>query len=122
MKNRIDRLNSLLKEVISEVITREVRNPRVNTLITVTNVEVSKDLHHARVFISVIGSEQEKEQTIAALQSAAGFIGVSASKKVTLRYFPQLSFKLDTSAEKQGRIDELLEKIHEEREQRNTGP
>jgi ribosome-binding factor A len=118
MKNRIDRLNSLLKEVISEVITREVRNPRVNTLITVTKVEVSKDLHHARVFISVIGTDQEKQETISALQSASGFIGVSSAKKVTLRYFPQLTFKLDSSVEQQGRIDELLEKIHEERKHR----
>ncbi len=120
MKNRIERLNSLLKEVISEVITREVRNPRVNTLITVTKVEVSKDLHHARVFISVIGTDQEKKETINALQSASGFIGVSSSKKVTLRYFPQLTFKLDFSVEQQGRIDELLEKIHEERKHRSN--
>lgn len=122
MKNRIDRLNSLLKEVISEVIMREVRNPRVNSLVTVTKVEVSKDLHHARVFISVIGTDQDKQETINALQSASGFIGVSAAKKVTLRYFPQLTFKLDSTVEQQGRIDELLEKIHEEQKHRSNNP
>ena len=120
MKNRVDRLNSLLKQVISEVITREVRNPRVNALITITKVETSKDLHHARVFISVIGNTQEKQQTIDALQSAAGFIAISASKKVTLRYFPELAFKLDTTVEQQHRIDELLERIHEEQKHRTS--
>lgn len=117
--NRTDRLNSLLKEVISEVITREVRNPKVNVLITVTKVEISKDLQHARVFISVIGTAQEKNSTLKALESAAGFIGISAAKKVTMRYFPQLTFKLDMSVEKQGRIDELLSKIHDEQQHRS---
>ncbi|MCE2982787.1 MAG: ribosome-binding factor A, partial [Parachlamydia sp.] len=55
---RTDRLNSLLKEVISEVIKREVRNPHVTDLVTVTRVQITKDLRHAKVFISVIGSEQ----------------------------------------------------------------
>ncbi|MEN9343596.1 MAG: ribosome-binding factor [Chlamydiota bacterium] len=115
---RIPRINSLLKEVISEVILREVRNPLVHSLITVTQVEVSGDLHHAKVHISVIGTDKEKKETIQALQSAAGFIAVHAAKKVVLRYFPALTFKLDTSVEKQIRIDSLLDKIQEERNMR----
>lgn len=115
---RIPRINSLLKEVISEVILREVRNPLVHSLITVTQVEVSGDLHHAKVHISVIGTDKEKKETIQALQSAAGFIAVHAAKKVVLRYFPALTFKLDTSVEKQIRIDSLLDKIKEERNMR----
>lgn len=119
MNKRISRVNSLLKEVISEVIKRDVRNPRVNTLITITNVEISNDLHHARVFISVIGTEIDKKETLIALESAAGFISVQASKKVTLRYFPQLTFKLDASVDAHGRIDCLLEQIHNEQQSRN---
>lgn len=118
-KNRIQRLNSLLKEVISEVVRNDVRNPKVPTLITITQVDISNDLHHAKVYISVIGTQAEKEQTIEALQSAAGFISVQASKKVVLRYFPTLTFKLDNSVEQQFRIDSLLGKIHEEQ---NTRP
>ena len=83
---RIKRLNSLLKEVISEVILKEVRNPDVSSLVTVTDVDISADLHYATVSISVIGDEKDKEKTLKALQSAAGFIGVQASKKVVLRY------------------------------------
>lgn len=119
-KNRIDRLNSLLKEVISEVITKEVRDPRVAPLLTVTGVDISKDLHYAKVFVSVIGSPLEKEQTIEALQSAAGFIAVNSSKKVVMRYFPALTFKLDSSVDHQMRISSLLEKIHEEEKSRKS--
>jgi ribosome-binding factor A len=118
VKNRIARLNSLLKEVISEVIMRDVKNPGVNTLITVTQVSVTKDLHHATVSISVIGSQEEKDKTLEALESAAGFIAVQASKKVVLRYFPNLSFKLDTSVDQHMRIDALLGQIHDEQKSR----
>ncbi len=118
MKKRTDRLNSLLKEVISEVITRDVRNPHVATLLTVTRVDISTDLHYAKVYISVIGTQAEKEETLAALQSGAGFIAVQASKKVVMRYFPELTFKLDNSVEQQMRIDALIEQIHHEQKSR----
>ena len=115
---RTDRLNSLLKEVISEVIKRDVRNPHVTELVTVTRVNISKDLRHAKVFISVIGTEQDKIETINALNSAAGFIAVQSSQKVVMRYFPELTFRLDDSVEKHMRIEELLSKISQERETR----
>jgi ribosome-binding factor A len=115
---RTDRLNSLLKEVISEVIKREVRNPHVNELVTVTRVQISKDLHYAKVYISVIGTEQDKAETLDALKSAAGFIAVQSSQKVVMRYFPELTFKLDDSVDKHMRIEELLGEISKERETR----
>lgn len=119
-KQRVDRLNSLLKEVISEVIHRDVRNPHLAKFITVTRVAISKDLHHAKVFISVIGTDQERADSIEALQSAAGFIAVNASKKVVMRYFPELQFKLDDSVDKHMRIETLLGEIAAERESRET--
>ncbi len=118
MTKRIDKVNSLLKEVISEVISRDVRNPRVNTFVTVLGVNIAKDLHNATVYISVIGSDKEKQETLAALQSAAGFISVHASKKVTLRYFPTLTFSLDSSIEEHLKIHEILGKIHDEQQSR----
>jgi len=102
------------------VISREVRDPRVAPLFTITSVDISKDLHYAKVYVSVIGSDLEKEQTIEALQTAAGFIAVTASKKVVMRYFPALTFKLDISVDHQIRINTLLEKIHEEEKSRKT--
>lgn len=117
--NRTDKLNSLLKQVIDEVIRRDVRNPHINELMSVTNVDITKDLHHAKVFISVIGTSEVKEQTLQALQSAAGFIAVQASKKVVMRYFPSLTFKIDDSVDKQMRIDALLSEIQKERDTRS---
>lgn len=117
-KQRTDRLNSLLKEVISEVIRRDVKNPHVSELVTVTRVDITKDLHHAKVYISVIGTPEQKNETLHALSSASGFIAVNASKKVVMRYFPELVFKLDDSVDKQMRIQELLGEIATEREQR----
>ena len=119
MTKRIKRLNSLLKEVISEVIRDDVRNPQVSKLTTVTEVDISKDLQHAKVYISVIGTEQERTTTIEALESASGFIGVYASKKVVMRHFPTLTFRLDTSVDKQMKIDMILRKIYEEKEHRH---
>lgn len=121
MVQRTDRLNSLLKEVISEVVQRDVRNPHVNHLLSITRVEITKDLHHAKVYISVIGTQEQKEETIKALQSAAGFIAVNSSKKVTMRYFPELTFKLDDSVDKHMKIDSLLNEISIERELREKG-
>lgn len=117
-KERVNRLNSLLKEVISEVIKRDVKNPNVNELVTVTRVEITKDLRYAKVYISVIGSETEKAQTLAALNSAAGFIAVNSSKKIVIRYFPALTFKLDDSVQKHMRIEALLKEITEESKNR----
>ncbi|NGX50686.1 MAG: Ribosome-binding factor A [Chlamydiae bacterium] len=120
MTKRTKRLNSLLKEVISEVIRDSVRNPLVSKFTTVTDVEITKDLHHAKVYISVIGTDQERKDTVDALETAAGFISVNASKKVVMRIFPTLTFRADNSVDKQMKIDSLLKKIHVEEESRNS--
>lgn len=119
-KRRTDRLNSLLKEVISEVIRRDVRNPHLPELITVTRVDVSKDLRYAKVYISVIGPAEDKERAIAALTSAAGFVAANSSKKMSLRYFPDLTFLLDDSVSQHLRIESLLSDINDEQKRRAT--
>ncbi len=118
LKKRTDRLNSLLKEVISDVIRKDVRNPLVNELVTVVRVDITKDLHYAKVYISVIGNDAQKTQTVNALQSAAGFIAVQASRQVVMRYFPALTFKLDDSVDKHIKIEELLNSIQKEQKSR----
>ena len=119
-KQRLDRVNSLLKEVIFEVIQKDVRNPHINTFVTVTKVETSADLHHAKVYVSLIATDPEKERVLHALQTAAGFIAVHASHKVQLRYFPQLIFKLDTSADEHMKIEKILNQIEVERRSRDV--
>ena len=113
---RIERINSLLKEVISSIIRKEVKNPHIPDLLTITEVRVTKDLHYAKVFVSLIGGDKKK--AIEALQSAAGFIAVKASKEVVLRYFPELTFVLDDSVEKRMQIESVIDEIRNERESR----
>lgn len=115
---RAARLNSLLKEVISEVIRDDVRNPKVSEFLTITNVEITKDLQFAKVFISIIGTEESRQETLKALKSAAKYIGFTASKKVVLRHFPKLSFYLDDSVENYSRVENILKRIQDEKEQR----
>jgi len=120
MTKRTKRLNSLLREVISEVVREDVNNPKVSQFVTITEVDITNDLHYAKVYIGVIGEESEKQETLEALQSASGFISVLASKKVVMRHFPQLTFKLDDSVEKHMRIESVLQKIEREREDQDS--
>lgn len=108
---RIHRLNSLLKEVVSEVILRDLNNPNLVSLISVTQVDISPDLHNAKVYISMLGNDQEKNKTLKALNDSAPYIAVCASKKITIRYFPRLEFFIDNSLDQQMKIDALLQKI-----------
>jgi ribosome-binding factor A len=119
---RTDRLNSLLREVISEVIMKDAHNPRITALVTVKKVIITKDLHHAKVYVSFIGPKEEQEKSLQALQSAAGFISVQASKKVVMLYFPTLTFYLDNTLEEELKIHSLLETIREEHRSRPKDP
>jgi ribosome-binding factor A len=118
MNRRIQRLNSLLKQVISSVIRKEVKNPHLPKLITITHVEVTKDLRHAKVYVSVIGEEKRKKEALQALQSASGFIAIHASKEIVMRYFPELTFILDDTVDKQEHIEALIDQIERERKAR----
>jgi ribosome-binding factor A len=118
MTRRTDRINSLLKQVISDVIRDQVKNPHLPRFVTITHVETTSDLHHAKVYVSVIGDDRAKKEAILTLQSAAGFIGVHASKEVTMRYFPELMFVIDDTVDKQMRIDSVIQDIEKERKSR----
>ncbi len=119
MKQRTDRLNSLLKEVLSEVIRGEVKNPHISEHAAITSVSITKDLRHAKVYVSVIGTSLQKQDTILGLEASARFIAHAASKKVVLRYFPALEFILDEGVDQHMRIEELLQEISEERGERD---
>ena len=115
---RLKRVSSLLKEVISEVIQKELYDPNLRSIFSITSVDIAPDLHTAKVFVGILGKKEEKQKTLQILQDAAGFISMHASKKVTIRYFPTLTFLLDTSLEKHIKIEKILHVIHEEQEKR----
>ncbi len=119
MTKRTVRLNSLLKEVISEVIHRDLHHvPHVNEFITITAVDITSDLSYAKVFVSVIGDQKQKKLAVQALQEKAGTIARMSSKKVVMRHFPELTFEIDSGLEKQLHMEEVFSKLSQEREKR----
>lgn len=109
---RIQRINSLLKEVISEVIRHELKHYELPELFTITNVDTSKDLQYAKVFVSLInGNEEEKVFLVEELQKCSAVIARMARKKVVMRYFPNLTFKIDNTLDEYMKINDLLEGV-----------
>ena len=103
----------LLHEEISRIIQRETKDPRLG-FVTITGVEVSPDLRQARVYVSVLGDDAEAKSALAGLASATRYFRSLLRASLSLRYIPDLSFKLDTSLEQGLRIDALLDRIKEE--------
>ena len=112
---RPEQMAETLRQVITETLAREVRDPRVG-FVTVTTVLVSNDLSHARILVSVPGEEGEKTRAIEGLQSAAGFLRSRAARTLTTRTVPELHFELDRGLEHAVRINELLNSIRREDE------
>ena len=111
-KRRIQIINSLLKEVISDVIRLDLKHYHLPDLLTITNVDTSRDLQCAKVFVSLInGSEEEKTFLIDELQKCSGVIARMSSKKVVMRYFPVLTFKIDETLDQYMKINDLLEGV-----------
>lgn len=115
MSLRLQRVRELLKEEISHILLREMKDPRLGFL-TVTDVEVSADLRHARVYVSVLGSKEEGQATMEALENAAGFVRRTLGERVRLRYIPELVFVYDPTAEKAARLERLLASIRSSKE------
>src|SRR5215472_14954401 len=113
---RIDRIEEQLRIELSEIIEREIHDPRVD-LTTVTAVKVSADLRHGHVYVTVLGDDAQRKKALEGLRSAASFVRRSLSKRLHhMRRIPELSFDYDESVEKGIRIEELLDQIkHEEK-------
>ena len=107
---RIDRINQLIKEEISGLLQRELKDPRLG-FVTVTEVEVAKDLRTAKVFVSVFGTEQEWRSSLEALESAKGFIRNWLRQHLTLRIIPTLTFHADRSMAHAATIQSLLAEL-----------
>lgn len=112
---RQKRINELLKEELGTLLLREARDPRLAG-VTVTGVEVSPDLSHARVYISLMGDEAEKTEALSALEHASGFLRHELADRLELRRVPALAFHFDASLERGQRILNILHQIEEERD------
>ncbi|MDR3592199.1 MAG: 30S ribosome-binding factor RbfA [Negativicutes bacterium] len=110
---RAEKVQEFIKQELSKVILTELKDPRIG-FITVTKVEVTGDLRSAKVFISLMGSDEEKAATWQALQRAVGFLRTEIGRRINLRFAPELSLHLDETLEYSARIQELLTKIKAE--------
>ena len=114
VSRRIERLNSMIRRDVSELLRYEVKDPRVSGVVSVTRVNTSNDVQHARVYVSVYGTLREKEDTIAALQSAAGFIRRQLRGRLETRHVPVLKFVLDDTLTEGNQMLELLDSLADE--------
>ncbi len=113
MTRRTERINDQLREEISDLIRRELKDPRIGGLITITEVDVAPDLSHGKVFVSVMGTEEERRSTLRALDAASHFLQRELRRRLTIRRMPELEFVRDDSLEHGARILNLIDKTRE---------
>jgi len=112
MAHRIERVNSLIRQEIGELLQRQVKDPRLGNLVAITNVSTSSDLRHAKVFVSRIGSKEKKQETLSVLAAASGFFRNELAKRLRLRHIPELSFQWDDSIERGDYLLQLIDKVN----------
>jgi len=110
MGNRQRRLGQLFKQEISELLLREIKDPRI-AFVSITSVEVAADLRHAKVLVSVLGTERERKSTVAGLRSAASFIRRELGSRLRLKYIPEIEIVYDDSIEEGSRILALIDSV-----------
>jgi ribosome-binding factor A len=108
---RSERLGELILAEIYDLITREIKDPRIG-FVTFTRVEMSNDLRHAKVFVSIIGAELEKARTLQGLSSATGYIRRRLGRALHLRYTPEIAFLVDESLAHGAKIAQILRQLH----------
>ena len=120
--SRMRRVNEVMREVIGAAISTDLQDPRIG-FVTVTSVETSPDLRHAVVHVSVLGSEEEREQTLAALTSAHGVLQTAINSELRLKRTPALTFSYDDSIERAARLTEIIDElpVHEDEDENEDG-
>ncbi|WP_240375355.1 30S ribosome-binding factor RbfA [Bacillus piscicola] len=110
---RAERVGEQIKKELADIFTREMKDPRIQ-FVTVTDVEVTGDLQQANVFVTILGEEEDRKETFAALEKARGFIRKEIGNRVQLRKTPEIFFHFDQSIEYGNRIETLLKEINNE--------
>ncbi|MCF8720236.1 30S ribosome-binding factor RbfA [Nitrospina gracilis] len=110
---RSERVQELLLEELSKMVQHELKDPRIG-FVTLTRIALSDNLKHAKVFVSILGTDQVREEGLKGLNSAKGFLRSQLGKRLYLKAIPELDFKLDTSGDQVDRITQLLRQIHKD--------
>jgi ribosome-binding factor A len=109
--DRISKLSEQMKKEISSIIQNEIKDPRVPMLTSVVDVDVTKDLRYAKVYVSIFGDEEVKTKCIAGLKSAAGYVRKEVGSRMNIRYIPELVFEVDRSIEYGMHIDKVIKEM-----------
>jgi ribosome-binding factor A len=110
--HRIERVNSLIRQELSELLQRECKDPRLSHPVTITSVETAQDMRHARVFVSRLAdTEEEKRETLDALVSASGFLRRELAERLRLRHIPELTFLWDDSIARGAHLLDLIDRV-----------
>ena len=110
MTRRIERVNNLIRQEISELLQRQIKDPRLGSFVAITEVSTSSDLKYAKIFISCIGGE-ERQETLSVLAAASGFFRKELARRLRLRRIPELSFQWDDSIERGAHLLELIDEV-----------
>ncbi|PRX33624.1 ribosome-binding factor A [Orenia metallireducens] len=110
--HRPERLAELIKKEVSDLLQKDIKDPRIG-FVTVTDVEVSGDLRHAKIFISILNGD--KEETMAGLEATTGFVRKELGKRIRLRHVPEVIFRYDTTIETGTRVFKILEEINHDK-------
>ena len=111
MSRRTDRINEQLREEISTLLARQIKDPRLNRVVSITRVEASNDLRSARVFISVMGNEKTRQAALEGIQSAASFLRRELRDRINMRHTPFMSYHLDESLDGAAQVLRLMDKV-----------
>ena len=114
MSRRVDRINGLLREEISRLLSREIKDPRLSGLLTITQVRTSSDLRNAKVYLSVLGNDEANTTALQGIQSAATFLRKQLRERLRLKYVPFLTFEIDDSMETSDHIFRLMDQARQE--------
>jgi ribosome-binding factor A len=116
MKRRTNRIGDLVRAELSDLLLRHVQDPRIK-LVSLTSVEVSPDMRRASIRVSALGTEEQRQEAMDGLQHARGFLRTELSRRLRTRVTPELVFELDRGAEHSQRISDLLESLHDGRDE-----
>ena len=111
--SRIDRINQTMRREIGTIIQRELQDPRLS-FVTITQVEVSRDLQHAKAYFSVLGDHPDIEKAQASLNNARGIVRKLVGKSVRMRYTPEIQFIFDASIQYSAHLEETFQQIHDQ--------
>jgi len=107
-QRRADRLSELIQQELSDILRRQIKDPRITEFCTIMKVEVSDDLRHAKISVSIMGDESQQKSTLAGLKNATGYIRREIGHRVGLRYAPELVFTIDKSIDYSFEIDKII--------------